>query len=737
MKKWFSALLIFAALLQVAPVKADEGMWLPLMIKRLNQRDLQEMGLQLTPEEIYSVNNSSLKDAIVSLGGFCTGEIISDQGLMLTNHHCAYDAIRTHSSVENDYLTNGFWAMSRDKELPNRGLTASFVVRMDDVTERVLAVVNNEMSEEEREASVSAVMREIEKEASEGNHYRARVRDFFRGNEYYLFLYELFQDVRLVGAPPESIGKYGGDTDNWMWPRHTGDFALMRVYSGPDGKPAPYSEDNIPLKPRHHLPVSIDGVEEGDFAMVMGFPGSTDRYLTSFGIRQALDIKNPTVVDIRDLKLKLMKEDMDADEAVRIKYASKYAQTANYWKYFIGQSRGLKRLNVYDKKKELEAEFTRWVNADPSRQERFGNTLQLIEEGYKMMEDYVKGNTYVMEAGVLSADAILFAFRFSRLFQAFDGAEDDATRDALKQQLVNLGESHFEEYSYDTDLKLFSRMLGKYYMDVPKEQHPEFFSYVGKKFKGDFDRYGKTAFSKSIFTDKDRYMAFLEKPNAKKVEKDLIAQASSDLMGMYFGMNTRNAEANAKLERGYRELIAGLREMKPDKQFFPDANSTLRISLGSVGAYNAADAVFYDFYTTLDGVMEKEDPTNPEFIVPEKLKELHRNRDYGRYADSEGRMIVNFISNNDITGGNSGSPVINGKGELIGCAFDGNWEAMSGDIAFEPELQRTISVDARYILFIIDKFAGAGHLVDEMTVVKNTRPARAVRGGAELRQPVE
>ncbi|TVR39790.1 MAG: S46 family peptidase [Cryomorphaceae bacterium] len=737
MKKWFSVLLIFAALLQVAPVKADEGMWLPLMIKRLNQRDLQEMGLQLTPEEIYSVNNSSLKDAIVSLGGFCTGEIISDQGLMLTNHHCAYDAIRTHSSVENDYLTNGFWAMSRDQELPNRGLTASFVVRMDDVTERVLAAVNNEMSESEREAAVSAVMREIEKEASEGNHYRARVRDFFRGNEYYLFLYEVFQDVRLVGAPPESIGKYGGDTDNWMWPRHTGDFALMRVYSGPDGKPAPYSEDNVPLKPRHHLPVSLDGVEEGDFAMVMGFPGSTDRYLTSFGIRQALDIKNPTVVDIRDLKLKLMKEDMDADEAVRIKYASKYAQTANYWKYFIGQSRGLKRLNVYEKKKELEAEFARWVNADRARQQQYGNTLQTIEEGYKMMEDYVKGNTYILEAGVLSADAILFAFRFSRLFQAYDAAEDETAREALKQQLVSLGESHFEEYSYDTDLKLFSRMLGKYYMDVSKEQHPEFFSFVSKKFKGDFDRYGKTAFSKSIFTDKDRYLAFLEKPNAKSLEKDLIAQASGDLMGMYFGMNERNAEANAKLERGYREFIAGLREMKPDKQFFPDANSTLRISLGSVGAYNAADAVFYEFYTTLEGVMEKEDPTNPEFIVPEKLKELHRNRDYGRYADSEGRMIVNFISNNDITGGNSGSPVINGKGELIGCAFDGNWEAMSGDIAFEHELQRTISVDARYILFIIDKFAGAAHLVDEMTVVKNTRPARAVREGAELRQPAE
>ncbi len=580
------------------------------------------------------------------------------------------------------------------------------------------------MTEQERAAKVAEITKAITTEYSEGNDYRVSVKDFYGGNEYYLFLYEVYRDVRLVGAPPEAIGKYGGDTDNWMWPRHTGDFSLLRVYTGPDGEPAAYSEDNIPMQPKHHLPVSLDDREQDEFTMVMGFPGSTDRYLTSHGIRQALDIKNPAVVDIRDLKLEIMKEDMDASDAVRLKLASTYAQTANYWKYFIGQSRGLKRLKVYDQKKELEDEFQRWADADPARKKKYGNAIQLIEEGYAALDAFSKGNTFALEAGVLSADVVLFAFRFSRLYSAYEGAEEEAAKNAMKERLVALGQDHFEENVRDTDRKLFSNMLAKYYNDVQKDQHPEFFSYVEKKFKGDFEKYADKAFSKSIFTDKERYMDFLEKPKSKVIEKDLIAQASEDLMGMYFGAEARSAEANAKLDRGYRLFIAGLREMNPDKNYYPNANSTMRVSFGQVGDYDAADAVHYDFITTLEGVMEKEDPTSDEFIVPGKLKELFKNKDYGRYANKNGQMTVNFISNNDITGGNSGSPVINGRGEIIGTAFDGNWEAMSGDIAFEPELQRTISVDIRYTLFIIDKFAGAGHLVDEMTLVKNTRPAK-------------
>ena len=714
-------LLVVLFLSATLPLKADEGMWLPMMIKRLNQRDLQKMGLQLTPEEIYSVNNSSLKDAIVSMGGFCTGEIISDQGLMLTNHHCGYDAIRTHSTVDNDYLTDGFWAMSMEEEKPNEGLTATFLIRMEDVTQRVLDSLSSDMSESERAAKVSAVAKAIEMEASADTHYRADVKGFYGGNEYYMFIYEDFQDVRLVGAPPESIGKYGGDTDNWMWPRHTGDFSLFRIYTAPDGSPAPYSEDNIPLKPKHHLPISLDGVEQDDFTMVMGYPGSTDRYLTSHGIQQALDLKNPTVVDIRDLKLKIMKEAMNASDEVRIAYASNYAQTANYWKYYIGQSKGLKRLKVYDQKKALEDEFAEWVKKEREREEKYGDALQLIEAGYKAVAPYVKGNTYALEAGVLSADAILFAFRFSRIYDAYKNAEEEQVKEGMKQKMIELGEDHFSEYSVELDQKLFSQMLAKYYRDVEPDQHPDFFSYVEKKFKGDFQKYGEKAYDKSIFTNKERYMDFVEDPKEKTMEKDLIATASSDLMGMYFGASARNKEGNEKMKEGYRLLIAGLREMKAEKDFYPNANSTMRISFGTVGDYEARDAVHYDYTTTLEGVMEKEDPTNPEFLVPEKLKELYEAKNYGRYADENGELVVNFISNNDITGGNSGSPVINGKGELIGTAFDGNWEAMSGDIAFEPELQRTISVDVRYTLFVIDKFAGAGHLVDEMTLVKKSR----------------
>lgn len=725
MKKISVFLLVLSLLFSASvPVKADEGMWLPMMIKRLNQRDLQKMGLQLTPEEIYSINNSSLKDAIVSMGGFCTAEMISAKGLMMTNHHCGYDAIREHSTVENDYLTDGFWAMSLEEEKPNEGLTATFLVRMEDVTERVLAVVNDQMSEDERSAKITEIAGAIKAEASADTHYRADVKGFFGGNEYYLFVYEDFQDVRLVGAPPESIGKYGGDTDNWMWPRQTGDFSLFRVYTGPDGKPAPYSEENIPLTPKHHLPVSLDGVQEGDVTMVMGFPGSTDRYLTSHGIEQALQLKNPAVVDVRSLKLEIMKEAMDADEAVRIKYASNYAQTANYWKYFIGQSRGLKRLKVYDQKKALEDEFQQWVQADPDRKSKYGEALTLIAEGYKGMEPYVRGNTYALEAGVLSADVILFAFRFSRLYAAYDSAEDEAVKSAMKQNMIMLGEEHFEAFQYETDKKLFTKMLNKYYDDIDAAQHPGFFATVRSKFKGDFVKYGDKAYEKSIFTDKDRYMKFLEDPKEKVLEKDLIAEASDDLLGLYFGAGEINKEANDKLKKGYRLFIAGLREMNPDKEYYPDANSTMRVTFGTVGAYKPADAVHYDFYTTIEGVFEKEDPTNDEFIVPAKLKELFEARDFGRYADENGDLVVNFISNNDITGGNSGSPVMNGNGELIGVAFDGNWEAMSGDIAFEPELQRTISVDIRYTLFIIDKFAGAGHLVDEMTLVRKDQAAK-------------
>lgn len=726
MKKNVIASLFAAVFALPFLAKADEGMWLPMFLKRLNERDMQAKGLQLTAEELYSINNSSLKDAIVSFGGFCTGEIISDQGLILTNHHCGFDAIQTHSSVENNYLADGFWAKDNKAELPNEGLFVDFLVSMKDVTSDVLKEVTDDMSEQDRSAKIQAARKTIMDEALEGTHYRAELKSFFEGNEFYLFIYERYNDVRLVGAPPESVGKYGGDTDNWMWPRHTGDFSMFRVYASPDGSPAEYSADNVPLKPRHHLPVSLDGVQDGDYTMIWGYPGSTDRYLTSYGIEQALEISNPTTVSIRDKKLTTMKKHMDASPETRIKYASKYASTANYWKYFIGQSKGLKRLRVYDKKKELEDAFQRFVNASHKNKEKYGETLQLIASAYEASNKTELGDTYLSEAGIQGTDIILFAFRMNRMLDRYAQTEDAEQKKALKGGMEDFITSYFKDYDMATDKDLFVEIFSMYKQNVPKAQQPDFFQLVDKKYKGSFERYASRMFDKSYFSSKEKMMAYIEKPNAKKLAKDLAMIASQSVLNKYFAAGSANAEASANLEKGNRLFVAGLREMFPDKAFYPNANFTMRTTYGEVGDYVPADAVHYDFDTTIEGIMQKMDNSNPEFVVPERLVELYKKKDYGQYANTDGDLPVCFISNNDITGGNSGSPVINGKGELIGCAFDGNWEAMSGDIAFEAELQRTISVDIRYVLFIIDKFAGAKHLVDEMTLVKTEKKDMAV-----------
>ncbi len=718
MIKKCTVLALALALISSLPLKADEGMWLPMLIKRLNQRDLQEMGLQLTPEEIYSVNNSSLKDAIVSMGGFCTGEIISSNGLMLTNHHCGYDAIRTNSSVEHDYLTDGFWAKSLDQELPNEGLYVSFLVRMEDVTERVLSELEGIEDEAQRQAKASEVGTMIAEEAQAGTHYTAQVKSFYKGNEFYMFVYETFTDVRLVGAPPSSIGKYGGDTDNWMWPRQTGDFSLFRVYTGPDGKPAEYSTDNVPLKPKHHLPVNIAGIEDGDFTMTFGYPGSTDRYLTSYGVDQALEKKNPTIVEIRDAKLAALRKDMKESDAVRIMYASKYAQIANYWKYFIGQTEQLKRLNVADQKRELEAAFQAWADADPNRKAKYGEALSMIKQGYADTDARVIGNTYVVEAGLLGADAILFTFRFNRRLDAYMQMEEGAEKDAVKAELIEAAKQHFTEVNVPTDMSLFAVTNELYSKNVETDQQPQYLQDLGDKYEGKWDDYAEKVYDQSIFTNEERLIAFIEKPKAKTLEKDMMIQVANDLFTVYRGSAQASAGAEAMMDKGNRLFQAGLIEMNPDKDFYPDANSTMRASFGNVKSYFPKDGVKYKYFTTMEGLMAKEDPNNDEFIVPAKLKELYEAKDYGQYADKDGTLHVNFISTNDITGGNSGSPVINGNGELIGLAFDGNWEAMSGDINFEPSVQRTISVDIRYVLFVVDKFAGASNLIDEMTLVK-------------------
>ena len=740
MKK-FLALLLVLSFTVGTKVKADEGMWLLSLISKLNYQEMQANGLKLTPEQLYSINNASLKDAIVSLGGFCTGEIISDQGLMLTNHHCGFDAIRTHSTVENDYLTDGFWAMDKSEEKPNEGLTARILVRMEDVTERVLAELTDDMTEAERQAKAKEIGEMITEEAAKGTDHKALVKSFFHSNEYYLFIYQEYRDVRLVGAPPSAVGKYGGDTDNWMWPRHTGDFSMFRIYTGADGAPADYSAENIPLAPKHHLPVSLNGVKEGDFTMIFGFPGSTDRYLSSFGVQQAVDKYNPAVVEIRDVKLAIMRKTMAADDATRLLLASNYAQTANYWKYYIGQTEQLKNNHVFDKKAAIEKDFTNWIKADGERQLIYGETLELLKNAYAESDATVVSDVYLMEAGLIGPQSTIYAWRMNNALAAYFEIQEgikpaqkatkdkeekaqiatdaQAKLDRIVEAIKAQSEEHYGEYDRETDKQLIANLWALYMKNIPAEQQPKFFTEViGGDYKGDVVAYANDVFDNSIFVNKDLLYAFLEEPKKKDFDKETFGEGAREMIeDLYFASQQRNAATQEKMDKGYRLLTAGLREMNPDKVYAPDANSTIRMTWGTVGSYNPKDAVLYNYYTTIDGMIQKEDPNNDEFIVPAKLKELWMNKDYGRFANEDGELPVCFISNNDITGGNSGSPVINGNGELIGCAFDGNWEAMSGDIFFETELQRTISVDIRYVLFIIEKYGNAKHLVDEMTLV--------------------
>jgi hypothetical protein len=716
--------------------KADEGMWLLMHIKKMNHADMQSKGLKLTAEQIYDVNNSSLKDAIVSLGGFCTGEIVSSQGLMLTNHHCAFDAIQSHSTVDHDYLTDGFWAKTKADELPVPGLYASFLVRMEDVTDAVLSGVKNDMSETDREAIIKKNSSKIQKDAVGGTEYTTELKSFYDGNEYYLFVYEVFNDVRLVGAPPSAIGKFGGDTDNWMWPRQTGDFGMFRVYSNKSNQPAEYSKDNVPYKPKHHLPISLNGVEEGDYAMIMGYPGSTDRYLSSYGVKSAIEKDQPSRVKIRAKRLELMKEDMDKSDAVRIQYASNYAQVSNYWKYFIGQTRGLKRLDVFDKKKAEEDAFMKWVNADADRKKKYGSVINDISDAYTGMDKVVLPNVYLNECILgIELNTLFLKIIYPYLILQQEGVDDATKKEQAKAQFESVRadvDEYFKNHNAVTDQKIMAAMLEMYYKDIDPVYHTKELIEIQKKNKGDFKKFVEAYYKKSIFTDKARLEKFMLNPDLKTFQKDQGFTMFWGFIMLWQGtLVTESEPYETKLSTATRLYVEGIRLMNPDKAYSPNANSTMRLTYGNVLTYKPQDGLMADFYTTIDGIMEKEDPKNDEFIVPAKLKSLWEKKDYGQYADENGNLRVGFISNTDITGGNSGSPVINGKGELIGTAFDGNWEAMSGDIAFEPNLQRTISVDIRYTLFIIDKFAGAKHLIDEMTIVKDDSRAKEKKEAME------
>ena len=736
MKRLFSFALI--AILFSPISKADEGMWLLHMLKQINEASMQDAGFRLTAEDIYDINNASLKDAILRLnGGSCTAEVISSEGLVLTNHHCAYGAIQGFSSPEHDYLTDGFFAMNKGEEMHIDGFEVSFLVRIEDVTSRILDGITDAMSEDERNATIGATQNALVGEMNEADTegYSYEVKSFYYGNEYYMFVYNTYRDIRLVAAPPESVGKYGGDTDNWMWPRHTGDFSMLRIYADGENNPADYSEDNIPYSPKRHLNISMDGVEQGDFTMVMGYPGSTDRFLSSWGIEQALNLHNPSVVDVRDLKLKTMKKHMDSDLAVRIKYAAKYAQTANYWKYYIGQSKGLRALDVHGKKESIEDQFTAWVNESEERQVEYGEALTMISEFYRETEATAKSDAYALEAGLIGSDITLFAVRFARTAPGLM-SEDPAEVAGTKAALHGLCDSFYRDYDMATDRDLFVNLLSKYKEDIAAELLPSFFNVVDSKFGGSVKNYADDMYSSSILVNEAKTRDYIENATTStssssigirfpmgsasnnggyNLYDDLAVGAAMSILDAYFASFT--SPSQDKFDKGYRLFVRGLREMQPDKAFYPDANSTMRLTYGPVGDYSPADAVQYDFITTANGILQKKDNTNPEFVVPDQLEELIENRDFGQYADDSGELVVCFIHGTDITGGNSGSPVMNKNGDLIGLAFDGNWEAMSGDIAFEPQLQRTISVDIRYVLWIVDKFAGATNIIEELDLV--------------------
>ena len=711
--KQFKITLVALVLILSNFAKADEGMWLPFLLGR-NYEDMKKHGLRLSQDEIYSINKSSLKDAVISFGGFCTGEIISKQGLILTNHHCGYDAIAEASTAEHNYLDDGFWAKNNSEEIPVPGLYATFIVRIKDVSADINKELTNTMSEDERAAKIKELSDILTADATEGTEYQAFVRDFFEGNEFYLFVKETFNDVRMVGAPPQSAGKYGGDTDNWMWPRHTADFSMFRIYANTENKPADYSTENKPYTPKHALPISLKGVDKDDFAMIMGFPGSTDRYLSSWGIEQAVTLEQPKRVDIRAMKLAIMKLRMDKDVNVRLKYSSKYAQVANYWKYFIGQTEQVKNNNVIGKKKKLEARF----KVFSGKNALYTDVLSSMENYYKLTNDNVYIKAYQSEF-IYSVDINLATFRYKFWLDALKGGNmvrADLIRDRLKEIVLE----YFENTELDIELATVEAVLKMYISDIPTEQMGEYTAKIASKGDKGVAKFMKLVRSKSIFADKARFEAFAAEPTEEALNADPLFQLIIDMNSAHAAVNGTDEikKAGDALDKANRFFVAGIRDMLPNKNFYPNANSTMRLTYGNVLPYSPKDGVTYNYTTTLDGVMEKEDPTNPEFVVHPRIKELWKTKDYGQYADRDGNLTVNFLSNNDITGGNSGSPVINGDGQLIGTAFDGNWEAMSGDIFFEPNIQRTISVDIRYTLWLVDKCYGASNLIEEMELVK-------------------
>ena len=709
-KLLFTAVLLLSFLMG----RADEGMWLPYSLNGQNLAEMQALGCKLTAEQIFSFNQPSLKDAIVQFGGGCTGELISSEGLLLTNHHCGLSFVQKHSSVEHDYLTDGFWAKNKGQELPNPGLSVLFLSKVEDVTETVLNGVVAGCTEAEREETVAKNIAALEKERKGDRKVRVEIVPFYSGNQFILFEYDEYRDVRLVCCPPWGIGKFGADTDNWTWPRHKGDFNIFRVYTAPDGSPAEYDKNNIPMKSKHFLPINLNGVKPGDYAMILGYPGSTDRYSTSYTVRNVIEEEGPAIIDCRTTKLDNYRKHMDADQEVFIMYASKQASVSNYWKYYIGQVKQLKRNHVYERRLAQEEDFKAWVNKDAQRKAEYGKIFDGIEKKWEIMDEINKAFVYHREAGWNGGEAIAFSRRFMRINRMFAEKADKADIKAAAQMMKGSVETFFKDYSMPLDQDVTAALLGLFYKNIPAELTPDEIRKVGDKNGGNFSAYVAKAFEKSIFTDQTRLEKWLQKP--KKLDNDPIYALSMDIIESYNTLLDRYYEAQNLGNEGERLYMKGLMEMQSDRNFYPDANFTMRLTYGTVEPYKSADAVNYNYYTTMDGVMAKYVPGNWEFDIPQDVRDLAQARDYGRYANEKGELVVNFITTNDITGGNSGSPVIDGEGNLIGLAFDGNWEAMSGDLSFENKVQRTICVDARYLLWCIEKVGKCQNIIDELVI---------------------
>jgi Peptidase S46 len=701
---------------------ADEGMWIPILIEKYNIKLMQEKGFKLSAEDIYSVNKACMKDAIVQFGGGCTGEVISPDGLLITNHHCGYGQIQKHSTLAHDYLTGGFWAMSREEELSNPGLSVTFLKRMEDVTDKVMNGITDGMDNAERDKLITSNISSIAKNASEGNGYSASVRPFYMGKQYFLFVNESFRDVRLVGAPPSAIGKFGGDTDNWIWPRHTGDFSLFRIYADKNNKPAEYSKTNVPYKPLFYFPISMKGVKEGDFTMVFGYPGTTSEYVPSYHIDMVKNYINPKMIGIRTKKIEILESAMNTDPLIRIQYSAKKAGLANSWKKWIGESQGLDKMGTIEKKEEYENKLTAWINSDNSRIEKYGKLLPEYKELYKELREYSLVSSYTNEVFFNSgAELVSFARNIKELSELIRNKAENEQINVAKINLIETGRNFFQNYNQATDKKLFVVVMKMYGENLdPKWQVPEYIRFKNSC-KGNFLSIVDKIYKNSIFSNETSFTTFVNGFNSTglpKLNKDpfyLLALKVTDFLAA--NVRPELIRLNDELQKINRDYMSAQMEFDKARIFYPDANFTLRVTYGTVKGYFSKDAVYYTHYTTLKGIMEKDNPEIYDYDVPEKLRQLYKTKEYGRYTQ-DGEVPVCFIADNHTTGGNSGSPVINAEGQLIGVNFDRAWEGVASDLSFNPQQSRNISLDIRYALFIIDKFAGAGYLLKEMTIIE-------------------